>query len=132
MRLRSFFATMFEEEDVLWLRMFDSVIFNGCFFFPWDWLPFFLSIDFINCIVLPKVPPILFDMILLFWFYLLAINYLDFAGTSLTLTDDSFILLITYCWFWQNVFCKSFSKSMIFLSLYLSSFWKALFMAVIF
>lgn len=129
--VNNFFDTMFDVEEVL--CPFAYVVFSGSFFFPCDWLHFFLSIDFLIWIVLPIVFPMLLTLItLLLWFSLLAISSRDFAEGYLTLTDDSFIRLMTYCWFWQKVLCKSFSNSMIFLSLYFSYLWKFLFIVVIF
>ena len=119
---RSFLLIIFVVDDVLW---FFIVSWEGtCFFFPWDWLHFFFSKDFLIWIVLV--------MIFWFWFYLLEINYFDFIDAYLTRTDDYLIRFIASYWFWQKVLCKSFSSSIIFLSLSLSYFWKALFMTVIF
>ena len=127
----SFLATMFEDDDALCTLTVGSGTLLGLLFFPWLWLHFFLSIDFLIWIVLPRVLPMLFRL----WFslfYLLGTNSFDFAGIYFTFTDDSFILLIAYCWFWQKFFCTYFSNSIIFLSLSFNSFWKALFIIDIF
>lgn len=124
---------MLVEEDILWALTADYVILTGCFFLPWDWLHFFLSIDFLNCMVLAIVFPMFTVLITLFvWFYLLHINSFDFNDCSFTFMDDYLIRLITSYWFWQKVFWRSFSNYMIFLSLYFSSFWKFLFIRVTF
>ncbi len=126
---------MFEEDEALCPRTAGSDIFGALFFLPWDWLHFFLSIDFLIWVVLPRVFPMLFPIVFAFWFYLfylLAINYLDFTGISFTLIDDSFILLMVSCWFWQKFFWTSFYNYIIFLSLSFNYFWYALFIVVIF
>jgi len=126
----SFFVMIFDVEEVLWpLRLLDiSSVDCRFFFLLWDWLHFFLSIDFLNWTVLPNVLPKMFA----FWFSLLNVSYLDFTDIYFTLTDDYFIRLMAYWWFWQIVFCKSFYNYIIFLSLYLSYRWNDLFMWAIF
>jgi hypothetical protein len=127
---------MFEDEEALWALTVSSGVLVGLLFLPWLWLHFFLSIDFLIWIVLPSVFvfPILFEFkfSLLSLFSRLGISYFDFTGNSFTFTEDSFILLIVSCWFWQKFLWTSFSNSIIFLSLYFNSFWKALFIFVIF
>lgn len=132
--VNNFFATMFEDEEALWALTVSSGVLVGLLFLPWLWLHFFLSIDFLIWIVLPRVFPIVFEFkfSLFSLFYLVGTSSFDFTGSSLTFTDDSLILLIVYCWFWQKFFWTYFSNSIIFLSLYFNSFWNALFMFVIF
>ena len=134
--VNNFFATMFEDEEALWALTVSSGVLVGLLFFPWLWLHFFLSIDFLIWIVLPSVLvfPILFEFkfSLFSLFSRLGISSFDFTGNSFTFTEDSFILLIVSCWFWQKFLWTSFSNSIIFLSLYFNSFWKALFIFVIF
>ena len=126
---------MFDDDEARWARTVSSEGLLGLIFFPWLWLHFFLSIDFLIWIVLPSPFPILFAIVFALKFYLfslLGISSLDFAGTYFTLIDDSLILLIVYCWFWQKFFWTYFYNSIIFLSLYFNYFWKALFIIDIF
>ena len=129
-RVSSFFATMFDDEEARWARTVGYEVLVGLFFFPWLWLHFFLSIDFLIWIVLPIVFPMLLPMLFPFMFYLfslLGISSLDFTGTYFTFTEDSFILLIVSCWFWQKFFWTYFSSSIIFLSLSFNYFCNDLF-----